>query len=104
MYVCTEVTLRGDAHGIGRSTWGQGMVQSVLWIQCPNPAASLIPHHARSLYSRTWRFLNQLYSRQLRVNHILMNRGAALTSLGLGYVQLASTGLGCVQIRGVGAF
>ena len=38
MYVCIEVPLRGDAHGIGRSNWAKGRDPAVLWVQYPNPA------------------------------------------------------------------
>ena len=46
-YVCIEVTLRGDAHGIGYSNWAKGRDPSGSWVQYPNPAAPLIPRHAR---------------------------------------------------------
>ena len=38
MYVCIEVTLRRDAHGIGRSNWAKGSDPSGSWVQYPNPA------------------------------------------------------------------
>ena len=43
MYVCIEVALRGDAHGIGRSNWAKGRDPSVLWVQYPNPAVPSAP-------------------------------------------------------------
>ena len=47
MYVCIEVALCGDAHGVGRSNWAKGRDPSGLWVQYPNPAVPLIPHHSR---------------------------------------------------------
>ena len=47
MYVCIEVALRGDAHGIGRSNWAKGRDPSVSWIQYPNPAVPTAPRHSR---------------------------------------------------------
>ena len=47
MYVCIEVALRGDAHGIGHSNWAKGRDPSGSWVQCPNPAVPSIPRHSR---------------------------------------------------------
>ena len=37
MYVCIEVALCADAHGIGRSNWAKGRDPSDSWVQYPNP-------------------------------------------------------------------
>ena len=37
MYVCIEIALRGDAHGIGRSNWAKGRDPLGSWVQYPNP-------------------------------------------------------------------
>ena len=47
MYVCIEVALRGDAHGIGRSNWAKGRDPSGSWVQYPNPAVPTAPRHSR---------------------------------------------------------
>ena len=47
MYVCIEVALRGDAHGIGRSNWAQERDPSGSWVQYPNPAVPTVPHYRR---------------------------------------------------------
>ena len=47
MYVCIEVALRGDAHGIGRSNWAKGRDPSGSWVQYPNHAVPSIPRHSR---------------------------------------------------------
>ena len=47
MYVCIEVALRGDAHGVGRSNWAKGRDPSGSWVQYPKPAVPLIPRHSR---------------------------------------------------------
>ena len=47
MYVCIEVALRGDAHGIGRSNWAKGKDPSGSWVQYPNPAVPPAPRHSR---------------------------------------------------------
>ena len=47
MYVCIEVALRGDAHGIGHSNWAKGRDPSGLWVQYPNPAGPTAPRHSR---------------------------------------------------------
>ena len=54
MYVCIEVALRGDAHGIGRSNWAKGRDPSGSWVQYPNPAVSLIPRHSRRTVLAHW--------------------------------------------------
>ena len=46
-YVCIEVTLHGDAHGIGRSNWAKGRDPSGSWVQYPNPAVPTAPRHSR---------------------------------------------------------
>ena len=46
MYVCIEVALRGDAHGIGRSNWAKGRDPTGLWVQYPNPAVPSAPRHS----------------------------------------------------------
>ena len=46
MYVCIEVALRGDAHGIGRSNWAKGRDPSVSWVQYANPAVPPAPLHS----------------------------------------------------------
>ena len=38
MYVCIEVALRGDAHGVGHSNWAKGRDPLGSWVQYPNPA------------------------------------------------------------------
>ena len=43
MYVCIEIALRGDAHGIGRSNWAKRRDPSGSWVQYPNPAVPSIP-------------------------------------------------------------
>ena len=45
-YVCIEVALRGDAHGIGHSNWPKGRDPSGLWVQYPNPAVPLARRHS----------------------------------------------------------
>ena len=45
--VCTEVTLCGDAHGIGRSNWAKGRDPSGSWVQYPNPAVPTALRHSR---------------------------------------------------------
>ena len=73
MYVCIEVALRGDAHGIRRSNWVKGRDPLGSWVQYPNPAVPSIPRHSRWIILVHFvRFLVQLYSRQLRVSCILM--------------------------------
>ena len=47
MYVCIEVALRGDAHGVGRSNWAKGRDPSGSWVQYPNPAVPTAPRHSR---------------------------------------------------------
>ena len=47
VYVCIEVALCGDAHGIGRSNWAKGRDPSGSWVQYPNPAVPLIPRRSR---------------------------------------------------------
>ena len=47
MYVCIEVALRGDVHGVGRSNWAKGRDPSGSWVQYPKPAVPLIPRHSR---------------------------------------------------------
>ena len=39
-YVCIEVALRGNVHGIGRPT-GPGGGDHQKWVQCPNPAGTV---------------------------------------------------------------
>ena len=38
VYVCIEVAICGDAHGIGHSNWAKGRDPSGSWVQYPNPA------------------------------------------------------------------
>ena len=47
MYVCIEVALRGDAHGIGRSNWAKGRDPSGSWVQYPNPVVPSALRHSR---------------------------------------------------------
>ena len=47
MYVCIEVALRGDAHGIGSPNWAKGRDPSGSWIQYPIPAVPSAPGHSR---------------------------------------------------------
>ena len=47
MYVCIEVALCGDAHGIGRYNWVKGRDPSGSWAQYPNPAVPSIPRNSR---------------------------------------------------------
>ena len=76
MYVCIEVALREDAHGIGCSNWAKGRDPSVSWVQYPNPAVPwILPRHSPCIILAHYvRFLIQLYSRQLRVSCFLMYR------------------------------
>ena len=46
-YVCIEVALRGEAHGIGRSNWAKGRDPSGSWAQYPNPTVPPAPRHSR---------------------------------------------------------
>ena len=41
MYVCIEVALCGDAHGIGRSNWAWGRDLLVLWVQMSQPLGTI---------------------------------------------------------------
>ena len=41
MYVCIEVALRGDAHGIGNSNWAKGRDPLGSWVQYPSPAGTI---------------------------------------------------------------
>ena len=47
MYVCIEVALRGDAHGIRHSNWANGRDPSGSWVQYPKPAVPSIGRHSR---------------------------------------------------------
>ena len=74
MYVCIEVALRGDAHGIGRSNLAKGggpigIVGPISQPHGTNGTASLTLDHT---YALNVRFLSQLYFRQLRVSCVLM--------------------------------
>ena len=64
MYVCIEVALRGDAHGIRHSNWAKGS-----WVQYPRGTNGT---HTGSYLRTIVRFLSQLYFRQLRVSCVIM--------------------------------
>ena len=75
-YVCIEVALGGNAHGIGRSNWAKGRDLTGLRVQYPNSAASSIPRHSRwVVLVHIVRFQAQLYSGQLRVTYTIMKGG-----------------------------
>ena len=59
MYLC------GIAHCYRWSNWAKGRDPSESWVQCPNPAAPLMPRHLRwiILTHFNMRFLRQLYFR-----------------------------------------
>ena len=61
MYVCIEIALCGDAHGIGRSNWAKGRDPSGSWVQYPNPAETIgSASHTLTRTSARWRFPSQL--------------------------------------------
>ena len=66
MYLCIEVALRGSVHGIGHPT-GPGIGAYQKGVQCPNSAVPSTLTHTHALMC----LLGQLYSRQLRVSHVL---------------------------------
>ena len=60
MYVCIEVTLCGDVHGIGRSNWAKGRDPSGSWVQHPNHAVPSAPRLQISLYPNLAWFQSKL--------------------------------------------
>ena len=72
MYVCIEVALRGIAHCYGRSNWAKGPIGIMGTISQPRSTIDTMSLTLDHTHAFNMRFLNQLYSRQLRVSNILM--------------------------------